>query len=150
MSLLSEPASDDVLEITSPTIEDVLRAFPMKPLFFTKSVRADERETAIELLRSYIYYHGPKSLSAADRDLPGAGEIVDCVIPFIGGQLQLARKIVQVADHSPHDLLQAGLSAALEGLKDFIGDGMLVEFSHGLIPRRRTADVGSCFQEYIH
>jgi hypothetical protein len=69
MSLLLDPASDDALEIITPTIEDVLRAFSKKPLFFTTSVRADERETAIELLRNYIYYHGPKSLSAADRDL---------------------------------------------------------------------------------
>jgi hypothetical protein len=70
MSRLFKP-SRSRLAIANPTIEDALTAFLKKPLFFEAKAktREDQRQVAIELLRSYIYYHGHKSLLADDQDL---------------------------------------------------------------------------------
>jgi len=54
-------------EIATLTIEDSLGNFLQDPLFVTQNIRADERETALELLRSYMYYHGYNFLSPGER-----------------------------------------------------------------------------------
>lgn len=65
MSQLLDPCSDALPPEDSPTIEDALQAFLKTPFLFGAKVKAVERETAIELLASYVYYHGHKSLPPA-------------------------------------------------------------------------------------
>jgi hypothetical protein len=78
MSHLLKPSH---LDIAAPTIEDTLKRFLKTPLFFSgkfdqsgnhansRKVGADQRETTIELLQSYLYYHGHLSLSPGERRL---------------------------------------------------------------------------------
>jgi len=55
--------------IAKPTIEETLSDFLKDPLFSTDAIRADERETALELFRSYLYYHGRNYLSPGELAL---------------------------------------------------------------------------------
>lgn len=55
------------LAIATPTLEEALNNFLKEPLFCTGKIRADERETAVELLRSFVYYNGCHFLSPAER-----------------------------------------------------------------------------------
>ncbi len=55
--------------IASPTIEDTLQDFLRAPLFVPVRAEAEARETAIDLFRSYVYYHGHSGLSPTEQQL---------------------------------------------------------------------------------
>jgi len=69
MSNLSNQAALSGQSVHSPSIEETLVAFVKEPLFFAAKLRADQRATAVDLLRSYICYHGAAWLAAADENM---------------------------------------------------------------------------------
>jgi hypothetical protein len=56
-------------EIANPTLEDVFELFRKTHVFRNNSKEADQKDTTLELLTSFAYYHGHNCLSTADRSL---------------------------------------------------------------------------------
>ena len=60
---------DTRYQVASPTIDQCLRDFLARPLYLPGRLKCDDRESTIDMFKSYAFYHGHSSLSQEGRRL---------------------------------------------------------------------------------